>query len=56
MEFLVLSHWHCILPVAGIIIAVLFMFMSNKDDKTKKDNHDAASGISSIPQSNKHQQ
>ena len=52
MEFL-LSHWHCLLPVAGIIIAAFFM--SSKDDKAKKDNHDAARGISSIPQSGKDQ-
>lgn len=31
MSFL-LSHWHCILPVAGIIAAVFFM-----RDKSAKD-------------------
>jgi hypothetical protein len=31
MSFL-LSHWHCVLPVAAIIVAVAFM-----RDKPKKD-------------------
>jgi purine-cytosine permease-like protein len=32
MEFL-LSHWHCILPVAVIIIALFFMNRGNEKDK-----------------------
>lgn len=32
MEFL-LSHWHCILPVAGIGIALFFMREKPKKEK-----------------------
>ncbi|MPM84705.1 hypothetical protein SDC9_131778 [bioreactor metagenome] len=32
MEFL-LSHWHCILPVIGIGVAMFFMRDKNKDKK-----------------------
>lgn len=34
MGFLI-SHWHCILPVAGIIIAVFFMLDKPQDKKNK---------------------
>jgi purine-cytosine permease-like protein len=33
MEFL-LSHWHCILPVVGIVVAMFFM----RDKKSKANN------------------
>ncbi|GHU74257.1 hypothetical protein AGMMS49992_15180 [Clostridia bacterium] len=33
MEFL-LSHWHCILPIAGIAVAMLFM----RDKPKNEDN------------------
>jgi hypothetical protein len=35
---LLLSHWHCILPVIGIVVAMFFMRDKNKD---KKDDHNA---------------
>lgn len=35
MDFLI-SHWHCILPVVGIVIAVFFMRDKPKD-KDRKD-------------------
>jgi hypothetical protein len=35
MQFL-FSHWHCILPVAGIGIAMLFMRDKPKKKKTDK--------------------
>jgi hypothetical protein len=37
MEFL-LSHWHCILPIAGIAVAMLFMRDKSKD-KDKQSDH-----------------
>lgn len=37
MEFL-LYHWHCILPVIGIVVAMFFMRDKKKD---KKDHHNA---------------
>ncbi len=34
---LLLSHWHCILPVVGIVAAILFMREKPKDrDSDKK--------------------
>ncbi len=35
MEFLLL-HWHCILPIAGIVIAVFFLHDKPKDKKDKE--------------------
>ncbi len=32
MDFL-LSHWHCIVPAAGILIAILIMREKPKGDK-----------------------
>lgn len=32
---LLLSHWHCILPVAGVVIAMFFM--REKPQKEKND-------------------
>lgn len=37
MQFL-LSHWHCILPAAGLLVAMFFMNRSDKKNKTKNDN------------------
>ncbi len=37
MQFL-LSHWHCILPVAALLIAWFFMNRSDKENKSKNDN------------------
>jgi hypothetical protein len=37
MEFL-LSHWHCILPIAGIAVAMLFMRDKPKDKDKQSDN------------------
>jgi hypothetical protein len=34
MEFL-LSHWHCILPAAGIVVALLLMRDRPADKQTK---------------------
>jgi len=34
MDFLI-SHWHCILPVVGIVIAVFFMRDKPKDKDHK---------------------
>lgn len=34
MDFLI-SHWHCILPVVGIVIAVFFMRDKPKDNDPK---------------------
>lgn len=45
MEFL-LSHWHCILPVVGIVVA--FFFIRDKP-KEENDDRDAAA----IPQNNR---
>ncbi len=36
MEFL-LSHWHCILPAAVLLVAAFFMNRGSKGDKAKKD-------------------
>lgn len=48
MEFL-LSHWHCILPVIGIVGAMFFMRDRSKDKKGDYNvDHDAAV----IPQDN----
>jgi len=46
MNFL-LSHWHCILPVAGIGIA--FFFLREKPKEKKKDEQD---NTSVMPQQN----
>lgn len=37
MEFL-LSHWHCILPIVGIGIALFFMREKPNDKKEKQNN------------------
>ncbi len=39
MGFL-LSHWHCILPVAAILIAMLFMREKPKDQGKQKANRE----------------
>jgi hypothetical protein len=33
-----LSHWHCIAPIAAILVAMLFMLdkSEDKNDKTKR--------------------
>jgi len=36
MQFL-LSHWHCILPVVGIGVALFFMREKPKDKKNDRD-------------------
>lgn len=36
----ILSHWHCILPAAGIIIAVFFMREKPKKEKIDEQNRD----------------
>lgn len=36
MDFL-FSHWHCILPIVGIGIAMFFMREKPKDEKNKHD-------------------
>lgn len=46
MEFL-LSHWHCILPVIGIGVAMFFMRDKNKD---MNDEHNAIYKDNVIPQ------
>ena len=40
MEFL-LSHWHCILPVVGIVIAMFLM----REKPAKEKNDGKATGI-----------
>jgi hypothetical protein len=40
---LLLSHWHCILPVVAIGTALFFM--QEKPDKGKNSNHDALASI-----------
>ncbi len=43
MEFL-LSHWHCILPAAGIIAALFLMKDKKQEEKNNYDTwHDARS-------------
>lgn len=37
MEF-ILSHWHCILPIAAIGIAMFFMRDKTKSEKKNKKN------------------
>jgi hypothetical protein len=37
LEFL-LSHWHCILPIAGIAVAMLFMRDKPKGKNKQSDN------------------
>ena len=49
MEFL-LSHWHCILPVIGIVGAMFFMRDRSKD---KKGDYNAAHDAAVIPQDNR---
>ncbi len=34
MQF-ILAHWHCILPAAAIIIALLFMSRGGKGEQTR---------------------
>jgi len=43
MDFL-LSHWHCILPIAGIGIALFFM--RGKTKEKKKDNQNLNAVVS----------
>lgn len=38
MQFL-LSHWHCILPVAGIVIALFFMRDKPRDKSGESRNN-----------------
>jgi hypothetical protein len=40
MQFL-LSHWHCILPVVGIGIALFFMREKPKEKKMDEQNNSA---------------
>ena len=47
MDFLI-SHWHCILPVMGIGIALFFM-----RERPKKEKKDEQNNIAEIPQQNK---
>lgn len=47
MNFLI-SHWHCILPVLGIGIALFFM-----RERPKKEKKDEQNNIAEIPQKNK---
>lgn len=39
MEFL-LSHWHCILPVVGIVVALFFMRDKPKNKAKTKNDYD----------------
>lgn len=48
MEFL-LSHWHCMLPVIGIVGALFFMRDRSKD---KKGDYNADHDATVIPQDN----
>ena len=34
-----LSHWHCILPVVGIIVAVIFLSDKPKEQEKGSDHH-----------------
>jgi hypothetical protein len=47
MEFL-LSHWHCILPVVGIAVAMFFLWGK---DKGKRD--DTTRDVSIAPRNNR---
>jgi hypothetical protein len=45
MDF-ILSHWHCILPVAGIAAALFFMRDKSKNEKNGQDSADVSQNIS----------
>lgn len=47
MDFLI-GHWHCILPVMGIGIALFLM-----KERPKKEKKDKQNNIAEIPQQNK---
>ncbi|MDR1603468.1 MAG: hypothetical protein LBS10_01580 [Gracilibacteraceae bacterium] len=32
----ILNHWHCIIPVIGIIIAMIIMREKPKDDRSRR--------------------
>ena len=49
MEFL-LSHWHCILPVVGIAVA---MFLMRNKNKEKKDGHHTLNDTAVVLQNDK---
>lgn len=40
MQFL-LSHWHCILPIVGIAVAMFFMRDKSRDESGKSRQSDA---------------
>lgn len=48
---ILLDHWHCILPVLGIVAAMFFM--KRDKDKEKKDGYNAEESVKTIPQNYK---
>lgn len=36
MRELILYHWHCILPVVGIVVAMFFLRHNDVDSKEKE--------------------
>ena len=50
MEFL-LSHWHCILPVLGIALAMFFM---RDKSKQKNDDRDTSKNTTTIRQNTRY--
>lgn len=47
---ILLTHWHCILPVLGIVVAMFFM---RDKDKGKKDSHNTEKSVTTPPQNYK---